>query len=98
MNQSQFEAAVFATRTLLENEAGQRAVMAKRNQDDPTCSEHLSWMLAQALGFYGAEQKIEKANRWLGFVQGVLAAKGVSLHILKQANMPAGETFDPERV
>lgn len=96
MNAKDFERAVMRTRTLVESEAG-HAVAAVRSTSGLS-TEHLSWMLAQCLGFYTAG-KVDKANRWLGYVQGVLCCSGTAtLEELKLANMPEGETFDPERV
>ena len=37
---------------------------------EPTSPEHILWMLVQLEGYKMSEGK---ANRWLGFVQGVLA-------------------------
>lgn len=96
MNQEQFEKAVGNTVVLLRRAWGAPAEPC-RNQDAPITAPHLLWMLTQAPLFY-AEGKIEKANRWLGYAQGVLAAFGTELDDLKRANMPDGETFDGERV
>jgi hypothetical protein len=91
-----FRKAVLATRTLLESHVG-HAIPAMRVTDKPWVSEHLSWMLAEAIRFY-EQGKPQKANRWLGFVQGVMASKGYSLEELKRANMPEGEQFDAEKL
>lgn len=76
---------------------GNQAIAAERCPGNEASPPHLSWMLAQALGFYDAG-KPDKANRWLGFVQGVLASVGVDVEALKRANMPEGEQFDAKRV
>ncbi len=66
--------------------------------DTPCDARHLSWMLSQCLKF-SEEARSDKANRWLGYVQGVLAATGVAhLEELKRANMPEGAVYDPDRV
>lgn len=44
------------------------------NPDDPIRMGHLKWMLDQICLEYMTETK---ANRWLGFVQGVLACKSI---------------------
>jgi hypothetical protein len=91
-----FARMVLNTRTLLESQAGQ-AVAAERSASGVSTG-HLSWMLAECLGFHGAG-KVEKANRWLGYVQGVLACSGTAtLEQLKRANMPEGAVYDAERV
>jgi hypothetical protein len=65
--------------------------------DAPASPVHLLWMLDEAVVFYN-EGKVEKANRWLGYTQGVIAALGwAPLDELKRANMPEGETFDRSR-
>jgi len=97
MNQEQFEKAVGATLVLLRRRMNGEAIEMRRVPEIPYSPPHLLWMLVQAPLFY-AEGKIEKANRWLGFAQGVLASVGVDLEALKRANMPEGETFDGERV
>jgi hypothetical protein len=45
--------------------------------DQPECSlENLEWMLGQIISRVDLMPN-DKVNRWLGFVQGVLAAKGI---------------------
>jgi hypothetical protein len=98
MNQKQFEAAVYSTRTLIESSRGAQAIQAERNSAEPTSPGHLSFMLAQAIIFYD-EGKLEKANRWLGWVQCAAHIRfGVSLEDLKRANMAPDDAFDPERL
>ena len=38
--------------------------------------DHIRWMLAKIEEFLVEDRK-EKANRWLGFIQGVLWSKGI---------------------
>ena len=98
MERDQFERAVFSTRTLLEAAFGGIAIGACRVPDDPTQAAHLSWMLASSVNF-SREGKVEKANRWLGFVQGVMCTLSyATLDELKRANMPEGAEFDAKRV
>lgn len=74
------------------------AVVAARQPGNETSEAHLLWMLLEAQGFCAAA-KVEKANRWLGFVQGVMAADGyATVEELKRANMPEGEAFEGGRV
>ena len=84
--------------------AGTRALMSpegesKRCTEQPCCNTHLRWMLDQVLSF-AKEGKHPKANRWLGYVQGVLSARGAPLEKLKDINR-SGETMgvdlDPDR-
>lgn len=95
MNLEQFGKAVKETEWLLTR-GFPNPVVPMRVQDKPWVTEHLLWMLGQALVFY--TEKPEKANRWLGYVQGCMACKGYGLEDLKRANMPDGTMFDPDRV
>lgn len=54
-------------------------VEARRENDIPGSLEHLRWMCIEAYSFI-KKGKIEKAQRWLGFIQGVLWSKGI-VHI-----------------
>lgn len=94
-----FERMVINTRTQLEATAGHgRAIAAVRELDYANAAGHVSYMLVQALAFYRAN-KIGKANRWLGFAQGVMLCEGwASLEELKRCNMPPGAEYDAERV
>jgi len=94
-----FERMVINTRTQLEATAGGgQDIAARRDLDLASSPGHLSWMLSQALGFYRA-QKIGKAHRWLGFVQGSMHADGyATLEELKRCNMPPGAEYDAERI
>lgn len=92
MTHAQFVHACMATATCI------LAATPARNVEDATYRGHLRWMLEQAISFYGAA-RIEKANRWLGFVQGVAVARGwASLDQMKVANAPEGAVFDRRRV
>lgn len=46
---------------------------AKCNPDPGTDLAHLRWMLTQLYG----EMPADKAGRWLGFIQGCLAMRGL---------------------
>lgn len=101
MDQRKFEAACGATLRLL-NEGFENLGEPRRDPEyNPFAGlgpAHLHWMLVQAPLFY-AEGKTEKANRWLGYVQGVMRCdKLATLEQLKRANMPDGETYDGSRV
>ncbi len=53
------------------------------------------WMCDEAVTFI-ADGKIDKAMRWLGFIQGALWVMGVStIEESKRANMPQGEEYKP---
>lgn len=81
-----------------------RAILTKtsteppmRVTEKPWVRAHLLWMLDQVVEF--AEDRKDKANRWLGFVQGCMACNGwAHLDELKRANMPADAAFDGDRV
>jgi hypothetical protein len=69
-----------------------------RDEAYPVSPEHLAWMLLQAAMFY-QDGRVEKANRWLGYAQGVMAALAyATLSELKRANMPPDAEFDGERI
>ncbi len=51
--------------------------------------DHLLWMCEEVLTW--PDERKEKAMRWLGFIQGVLAIiDGVPINTLKDTNKPAG--------
>lgn len=91
MDLLQFTKAVGATRSMLANKPPCRV------PDKPWVTEHLQWMLNECVSFY-RDGRHEKANRWLGFVQGCMACQGHKLDDLKRANMPEGDQFDGEKV
>jgi hypothetical protein len=95
----QFETACGKTLLLLKNNQPHDIEMKPRRVEvDPTHPDHLAWCLIQAALFY-SEGRLEKANRWLGFVQGAIAAqRGATLEELKRANMPEDAVYDAERV
>jgi len=96
MTAAAFERAVRRTLALLERER-ERPIEPMRVEDKPWVSEHLAWMLGTALGQY-VDGRVQKANRWLGYVQGCMACHGYALEDLKRANMPEGEAFNPEKL
>lgn len=60
--------------------------------------QHLHWMVLEAKKFI-EEGRIEKAMRWLGFLQGALwAFKMRTIEEMKKDNMPKDEAFDRKRV
>lgn len=98
MTPKQFEKASVETLRLLRDRLGERLTEPKRAPDFCTHPHHLAWMLHHAI-LLMSEGQLEKANRWLGFVQGVMAAfKLADLEDLKRANMPEGAEFDDERI
>jgi len=59
---------------------------------------HIWWMCGETQKLV-EEGRMDKANRWLGFIQAVLWSEGsISINDLKADNMPTGSTFDPVRV
>lgn len=73
-----------------------------RNQDAITTGErleHLVWMADVIEHEFIPIGKLEKAFRWLGFIQGSLWGMHLTtIEDAKKANMPKDETFDKERV
>lgn len=73
-------------------------VSPKRNPEATQGAEqirHLKWMVGEASGF-AREGRLDKAQRWLGFVQGALWMVGLStIEESKRANMPDGAAYEP---
>ena len=70
---------------------------------DPTATghyarmSHLLWMAGAGVDLV-REGRLEKACRWLGFLQGALWWAGIqSIENAKKHNMPAGAEFDANR-
>jgi hypothetical protein len=62
-------------------------------------TEHILWMCVETQDVILRADKLEKAMRWLGFIQCGLWLLGFrSIEEMKRDNMPAGEQFDGERV
>jgi hypothetical protein len=76
-------------------------VSSVRNQEADTRYSrlcHLYWMCTEIPGFV-REGRIEKAMRWLGFIQGSMWVLEIrTIEEMKNDNMPADEKFDKERV
>lgn len=54
---------------------------------------HARWMIRQTANFT-REGRMDKAFRWLGFIQGVLWSHNIqSVETSKRQNMPEGEVF-----
>lgn len=94
-----FEKAANETRALLRRQFVFTFEMIEpcRDEAHPTEPWHLAWMLDE-IPKLAAQQRFDKAHRWLGYVQGVLAASGIRLEELKRANMPEGAEFNAERI
>jgi hypothetical protein len=58
-----------------------------------TVVHHLVYMTQEAKKFVD-EGRMDKAMRWLGFLQGTLWFSGTSLNDLKKMNMPDAEKSD----
>jgi hypothetical protein len=57
-----------------------------QREDYPTSVQHLLWMLQEAPRFHAAGKQ-DKAERWLGFVQGSINTQGwATLEELKRTN------------
>jgi hypothetical protein len=55
---------------------------------------HLRWMCLAGCGFVDAG-RLDKANRWLGFIQGALWSLGVtSIDEMKDWNRPTGDEHE----
>lgn len=72
-------------------------VEPRRDLEDYTSTHHLAFLLVEATLMHDA-MRVAKANRWLGFAQGVMAAHAIAtLDQLKRCNMPEGVEFDGAR-
>lgn len=59
---------------------------------------HLLWMIIE-VRTHLKEDKLEKAFRWLGFIQGALWSVGIqTIDEARHANMPEGDVFTPRSV
>jgi hypothetical protein len=60
--------------------------------------DHVVWMVTEAKG-YAKEGRVEKANRWLGFIQGVLWSKGIfKIDEMKEHNRKPKRQFDKDEL
>lgn len=91
---SPFTQVALETRTLVELPF-QRPIVPRMNLEKPVTEEHLSWMLLRAVHFFDAG-RTEQAHLWLGYVQGVLAMRGITLPELDLVNQHL-EKFSPYR-
>jgi hypothetical protein len=82
---AEFAEVIYNNHELLRKATCGQYVESQENPEDPTSHGHCAWMLEEALRFH-REGKTDKANRWLGFVQAVLAMAKVPLDDLKKAN------------
>lgn len=59
---------------------------------------HLLWMCGETAVFV-RDDRLEKAMRWLGFIQGALWVMGLrTIEQMKRDNMPDGAAYDPDNV
>lgn len=98
MTLARFAQVVHATDVLLRKairrNPGGYDIEPKRCPGLESAPAHLAWMLDEAMVFY-ADGRIQKANRWIGYVQGSMHADGyATVEELKRANMPEGEAFE----
>lgn len=61
----------------LLNETSLRTVTPERNPEDGSSPGHLRWMLEELLATMD-HQTTDKVNRWIGFIQGALVARGIT--------------------
>lgn len=74
----------------------ERADITSVKPGDFTALSHVLWMCDETEGFVKAG-RMEKAFRWLGFIQGVLWMTGVaSIDESKHQNMPDAPEVPPE--
>jgi len=80
-----------------------RKRIARRIDERETVSRlqqecHLLWMCCETAVFV-SDDRIEKAMRWLGFIQGALWVMGFrTIEQMKRDNMPDGSNYDPDNV
>jgi hypothetical protein len=62
-------------------------------KDTNVALHHAVWMCGEVIQFANT-QRMAKANRWIGFIQGVLWSHGVmTIDQMRQHNKPEGEAF-----
>lgn len=62
-------------------------------KDRHAALQHVVWMCGEVIEF-AKTQRMAKASRWLGFIQGVLWTHGVmTIDQMRRHNMPEGEVF-----
>jgi hypothetical protein len=75
-------------RVSFPNEKPVRADVNGRVLSKPTKIRHALWMIGEAREF-AREDRLPKAFRWLGFIQGVLWSLGIiTINEAKDANRP----------
>ncbi len=74
----------------------EHGVMPCKDENNPTHLGHLGYMAEAAVGDLIPDGKIEKAMRWLGYIQGCMVCKNqFTLDEVKRHSMPEGEEFKP---
>lgn len=69
-------------------------VVPCKSENDPCHFGHLAYMATAAVHELIPAGKVEKAMRWLGFIQGVLVCRGVfKLEDVKRHSMPEDEEY-----
>lgn len=98
MSPEKVREAVSKYQVILGNKYGTRA---ERNMESTELRErlnHLDWMSEQIYSFLN-EGRLDKAFRWLGFMQGAFWALGIqTIEESKKDNTPDGEEFSKQRV
>lgn len=102
MTDEKLRDAFSACERIIAREAEKEGItMAIRDPEAPTRPRrlsHLLWLARNGIPLI-AENRREKAMRWLGYLQGYLAALDlVTVAELKDMNRPDGSTHDKERV
>lgn len=84
------EQAIAVARALSVNYLSQRTIMAHRDKQGYS-PQHLQWMVEEIIHYDMSENK---TMRWLGYIQGVMVAKGwATLADMKTLNRSvSGET------
>lgn len=81
----------FYTRTIGADP--RREMTGSKGTDRQAALHHTVWMCGQVIEFAKA-QRMDKANRWIGFIQGVLWSHGVmTIDQMRRHNMPDEEVF-----
>lgn len=101
MNKEQVHSAVVEIEQSIRRDIHPDHAFPERNQEAQDYlgrSRHLLWMCSQIDEFMSTG-RVEKAMRWLGFLQGAIWAMNLeTISNLKKMNAPDDVTFDKERV
>lgn len=98
MTREKFAQAVAGLRVFLGPVMGPERASPHKLLERPEHLKHCAWMLGEMMPLYDAG-RVEKAMRWLGYVQGVFVALCLcTLNDVKELNKPDGAATEDGRI